>query len=72
MGQNCLHDVRIVGDAELIWDGQQQRVGLRDRLVFPKLFDQDIRLSSVAAAEDRPRGFVEKPDGVLFMTPRPK
>jgi hypothetical protein len=37
-------------------------------LVFPKLLYQDIRLSSVAAAEDRPCGFVKEADLVLFLT----
>ena len=66
--QNCLHDVRIVGNTELIWDGWQQRVGLRDRLVFPKLLDENLRFSSVAAAKDRPCIFVKEPDFVLLFT----
>ena len=43
-------------------------VGLRDRLVFLKLLDENIWLSSVAPAEDRPCVFVKEPDLVIFLT----
>jgi len=66
--QNCLHDMRIVGNTQLVWDGQQERVGFRDRLVFSKLFDQDIRLGCIATAEDRSCGFVKEAYFVLFLT----
>src|SRR5580698_81074 len=66
-GQNCLHDVHIVGNAELIWNGEQERVGLRNCFVFPKLLDENVRLSSIAAAEDCPRLFVKETDLVLFV-----
>jgi hypothetical protein len=52
----------------LIRDGEQERVCRRDRLVFPELFDQNSRFGRVAAAENRPRGFVQKADLVLFLT----
>jgi hypothetical protein len=61
--------VCIVGNAELIWDGQQKRVRLRNRLVFPKLLNQAIRFSSVATAEDRACGCVNEADLVLFLIP---
>ena len=52
----------------MVWDGQQQSVRLRDRLVFPKLFDQDVRFSSVATAEDGSCVLVKEADLVLFLT----
>ena len=55
MGQNRFDHMRIVGNAQLVGDGQQQRVGLGDGLVLPELLDQGIRLGGVAAAEDRAR-----------------
>src|SRR6202041_4220915 len=41
--------------------------GLRDCLVFPKLLDENIRLGSIAAAEDRPCVFVKESDFVLLF-----
>jgi hypothetical protein len=38
-----------------------------DRLVFPKLLDENIWLGSVAAAEDRPCVFVKEPNFVFFL-----
>src|SRR5579863_405255 len=58
----------IVRNAELVWDGEQQRVCRRDRLVFPKLFDQNIRFRCVATAENCSSGFVKIADLVLFLT----
>src|SRR5579863_5744070 len=58
----------IVRNAELVWDGEQQRVCRRDRLVFPKLFDQNIRFRCVATAENCSCGFVKIADLVLFLT----
>ena len=43
--------MRVVGDAELVGDGQRQRVGFRDRLVLPQFFDELVRLAGVAASE---------------------
>ena len=60
--------MRVVGDAELIGHGQQQRVGLGDGFVLPELLDKGVRLGRVAAAEDRPRPLVDESDLVLFLT----
>src|SRR5258705_13812481 len=60
--------MRVVGNAQLIGDGQQQRVGFGDGFVFPELLDERIRLGRVAAAEDRPRALVDKSDLVLRLT----
>ncbi len=54
MGQNRFDHVCVVGNAQLIGDGQQQRVGLSDSFVLPELLDQDMRLGSITAAEDGP------------------
>ena len=72
MGQNRLDDMDVIGDAELVGHGQQQRVGLGDGLVLPELLDQDIRLGGVAATENRPCLFVDMADLVLFLAPAPK
>lgn len=34
----------VVVDAQLVWDGQEQRVGLSDCLVLCQLADEGIRL----------------------------
>src|ERR1700692_3853396 len=49
--EHRLDDVGVVIDAELIWYRQQQRVGFGDGFVKLKLFDQNVRLRGVAAAE---------------------
>ena len=70
VGQNRLDDMRVVGDAQLVGDGQQQRVGLGDGLVLLELLDQDIRLGGIAAAEDRPGLLVDEADLVLILAAR--
>jgi hypothetical protein len=72
VGQNSLDHMRIVGNAQLVRDGQQQRVGLGDGLVRLELFDQGIRLGGVAAAEDRARVRVDESDLVVTVTRAPK
>ena len=62
--------MRVVGDAELVGDGQQQRIGLGDGFVLLELLDQSIRLGGVAAAEDRPRAFIDVSDLVLALRVR--
>src|SRR3984957_8250052 len=57
----------VVGDAELIGDGEEQRIGFSDGFVRLELFDECIRLGGVAAAEDRPRPLVYESDLVLFL-----
>ena len=37
----------IVGNAKLVWNSQQERVGLGDPFVLLQLLDQDIRHGSV-------------------------
>ena len=69
MGQDRLDDMGVVGDAELVRDGQEQRVGLGDGLVLLELLDQNIRLGGIAAAEDRPCLLVDKADLVLVLAP---
>src|SRR4051812_19720224 len=48
-----LEEVRVVLHAELVRDGQQQRVGLADPRVLAQLLRDDVRLADVAAAEAR-------------------
>src|SRR5450631_2101854 len=60
--------MRVVGNAQLIGDGEQQRAGFGYGFVFPVLLDQCIRLGRIAAAEDRPRPLVDESDLVLSLT----
>ncbi|MGJ3627565.1 hypothetical protein AB5I41_12400 [Sphingomonas sp. MMS24-JH45] len=53
MGQDAFDDIVVVIDAELVGHRQQQRVGLRDRLVGAQLLDQPVGFGSIGAAEDR-------------------
>ena len=53
-GQNCFQNMNIVSNPQLVRHGQQQRVCRGNRLVFPQLLDQNIRLCRVATAENRP------------------
>ena len=41
----------LVVDPELVGDGQEQRVGLGNRLVFRKLLDENVGLGGVTAAK---------------------
>jgi hypothetical protein len=68
VGQNRFDHMRVVGNTQLIGDGQQQRVGFGDGFVFPELLDECVRLGRVAAAEDRPRPLVDESDLILFLT----
>jgi len=72
VGQDRLGDVRVVGDAKLVGDRQEQSVGLRDGLVCLELFDKNVWLGGIAATEDRACLFVDKADLVLSSPPRPK
>src|ERR1039458_2852259 len=65
--QNGFHDMGVVFNAELVGDGEQEGVGLGDRLVFPELGDQNIRLRGVTAAEDRACVFFDETDLVAFV-----
>src|SRR4051812_13382777 len=49
--QDRLNDVCIIGDAELIWDRQQNRVGFCDGLILPELLDEDVWFGSIASSE---------------------
>ncbi len=51
--------MRVVDDAQLVGDSEQERVGLGDSGVFTELFDQCIGLGGVAASEDGARVFVD-------------
>src|SRR5436190_20833902 len=44
--------VNVIVHAQLVRDGQEQRVGSGDGLIGRELFDQDMGLSGVRAAED--------------------
>jgi hypothetical protein len=69
VGQNRCDHTRIVGNAQLVGNGQQQRVGLGDSFVFPELLDEYMRLGRIAAAENRPGPRIDESDLVLIFTP---
>jgi len=46
MRKDCLDYVRVVVDAQLIWDCREQRVGRSDRLVVPELLDENVGASA--------------------------
>ena len=67
MGQDRPDDVRVVGDAQLIGDGQEQRVGLGDGFVVGQLLDEGVGLVGVAAAEDGPLLWLDVAEVVLVL-----
>src|SRR5277367_1283837 len=72
VGQNRFDHMRVIGNAQLVWDGQQQSVGLGDSFVLPELLDEYMRLGGIATAEDRPRPFVDESDLVIIFAPAPE
>ena len=68
MGEDRLDDMRVVIDTELVRDGQEQRVSVSDRLVFPELLDEYVRFGCIAPTE-MARVFSEVADGVLAFLP---
>src|SRR5690349_15538352 len=67
LGQDRLDDMGIVGDAELVGDGEEQRIGLSDRFVLLELLDEHLGLRGIAASEDRARPLVDETDLVLSI-----
>src|SRR5215831_3352447 len=63
--QDAADRVGVVLHAQLVRDGQEQRVGGGDGLVRGELFDQHIGLGGVRAAEDRTGIRVDEADLVL-------
>jgi hypothetical protein len=66
LGQNRLQNMRVVGDTQLVRDGQQQCIGFGDRVVFSELFDEHIRLGGIATAENCTR-IIDVADLVVFL-----
>ena len=65
MGQDRLDHMGIIGDAELVRNGQKEGVGLRDGFVCLELLDENVWLGGVAATEDRACLLIDKTDLVL-------
>src|ERR1700733_1350745 len=65
--ENRLDDVGVVIHAELIGDGQQQRIRLGDGFVLLELFDQRIRLGRIAAAKNGAFVAAEIADGIALL-----
>src|SRR5689334_11985371 len=54
--------MRVVLNAELVWDSQQQRVGRCDGFVLSQLLDQQGGLGSIRTAKDGPRVRIDQAD----------
>src|SRR5271170_4651405 len=67
MFKDRLDDVGVIVDTELIRDGQEQRVSLRDGFVFCELLDEGVRRGGVAAAKDGSCVVAEEADSVLVL-----
>src|SRR3954470_23877309 len=65
--EDALDRVRVVLDAKLVRDGEQQRVGCLDRRVPGELLDEHVRLGGVRAPEDRLRLRVQVADLILIL-----
>jgi hypothetical protein len=52
VGENRFDNMCIVGDTQLVRDGQQQRVGLGDGLILLELLDEDVGRGGVAPTKD--------------------
>src|SRR3990170_2060227 len=65
--QDALDGVRVVIDAELVGNGQEQGICRRDRRVLGELPDEGLRFGRVGAAEDRSRVLVEVADLVVLL-----
>ena len=57
----------VVRNAELVGNGEQQGVGLANRLIASELFDQGVWLSRVAPPEDGSCVLVNEPDLILLV-----
>jgi hypothetical protein len=68
-GENCLQHRRIVNNAKLVWEGQQECVCLHDGLILLELLDQHIRLRRIGPAKD-PSGAINIAEmiSVLLLT----
>ncbi len=67
MSQNRFNDMRIVSDAQLVRDRQEEGVGLRDSFVLFQLLDENVRLGGIASTEDRPGLLVNEADLVPLL-----
>src|SRR5688572_26846178 len=65
--QNRLDDVSIVVDAELIRNGQEQRISRRDGFILCELLDKDARLGGIAATENCPGVFANQPNLIFVL-----
>ena len=66
MGQNCLQNMRAVGNTQLVRDGKQQCIGFGDRVVFSELLNEHIRLRSIATAKHCTR-IINVADLIVFL-----
>src|SRR5271170_627434 len=67
MGQDRPDDMGIVGDAELVRNGQKEGVGLRDGLVSSELIDENVWLGGIAAAKDRSCLLVDEANLIVLL-----
>jgi hypothetical protein len=70
--ENGFHHVDVVGDAQLIGDREQNRVGFGEGFIFSELFDEDVGFGGVTAPKNRPRRGVEKTNLIRLLLVAPK
>ena len=66
MGQNCLQNMHVVGNTQLVRDRQQKCIGFGDRVVFSELFNEHVRLGGIATAKNCTR-IINVADLILFL-----
>src|ERR1700690_2758189 len=71
MGQNRLQHMYVVGNAQLVRDGQEESVGFGNRIVFSELFNEHIGLGGIAPAKNG-TGIIDVTDLISFLRPPPE
>ncbi len=69
MGQNRLQHMYVVGNPQLVRDGQEESVGFGNCIVFSELFNEYIRLGGIAPAKNR-TGIIDVTDLISFVPAR--
>src|SRR5579883_2889244 len=65
--EDRLDDMGVVIDAELVGHREQKRVSLGDSFILLELFDEDVRLGGVGAAENRAPVVAEEAERVFVL-----
>jgi hypothetical protein len=68
LGENRFDHMRVVFDAKLVGNGQEESVCLGNCFIRSELLDKYVRLGSISAPEYRPRPLVDEPDLIFTLT----